>query len=217
MRRYAVLIDAGFVKRKLGSQANPIDEAVLQRFVARLVGHEALRACMLHRIYYYDAPPLTNKVDRPLRGGTVDFAKSPLAKHNTALLHGLAKLPFFSIRLGDLDFRGWSISNRTLRADAEHIEISADDLRPLVKQTGVDMRIGLDIASLTLKKHVDLLVLVTGDSDFVPAMKFARREGAQLFLVTFGHSVKDSLHEHADLLLEFAAAEFIETVRAGSP
>ena len=40
------------------------------------------------------------------------------------------------------------------------------------------MRVGLDIASLTLKKQVEVIVLVTGDSDFVPAMKFARREGA---------------------------------------
>jgi uncharacterized LabA/DUF88 family protein len=30
----------------------------------------------------------------------------------------------------------------------------------------VDMRIGLDIASLTLKKLSSLIVLVTGDSDF---------------------------------------------------
>ena len=36
------------------------------------------------------------------------------------------------------------------------------------------MRVGLDIASLTLKKQVEVIVLVTGDSDFVPAMKFAR-------------------------------------------
>jgi uncharacterized LabA/DUF88 family protein len=39
------------------------------------------------------------------------------------------------------------------------------------------MRIGLDIASMTLKHQVDTLVLVTGDSDFVPAAKLARREG----------------------------------------
>ena len=64
------------------------------------------------------------------------------------------------------------------------------------------MRVGLDIASLTLKKQVDIIVLVTGDSDFIPAMKFARREGTQLFLVTLGHNVVDEMREHADLLLE---------------
>lgn len=64
------------------------------------------------------------------------------------------------------------------------------------------MRLGLDIASITLKKHADVIVLATGDSDFVPAMKFARREGAQVFLLTFGHQVTDEVREHADLLLE---------------
>ena len=67
------------------------------------------------------------------------------------------------------------------------------------------MRVGLDIASLTLKKQVEVIVLVTGDSDFVPAMKFARREGVQLFLVCLGHRVTDEMREHADLLLQIAS------------
>ncbi|MCY3544387.1 MAG: NYN domain-containing protein [Chloroflexi bacterium] len=33
------------------------------------------------------------------------------------------------------------------------------------------MRIGLDIASITLKRQADTIVLVSGDSDFVPAAK----------------------------------------------
>ena len=64
------------------------------------------------------------------------------------------------------------------------------------------MRIGMDIAALTLKGIVQILVLVTGDSDFVPAMKFARREGANLYLVALGHQVKESVLEHSDLSLE---------------
>ncbi len=63
------------------------------------------------------------------------------------------------------------------------------------------MRIGMDIAALTLKKHVQVIVLVSGDSDFVPAMKFARREGALVFLVPLGQNVKTSMLEHSDLTL----------------
>ncbi len=63
------------------------------------------------------------------------------------------------------------------------------------------MRIGLDMASLTLKDHVKVIALVTADSDFIPAMKFARREGAQVLLFTLGHGVKDGLIEHADLVV----------------
>ncbi len=72
------------------------------------------------------------------------------------------------------------------------------------------MRVGLDIASPTLKKQVEVIVLVTGDSDFVPAMKFARREGAQLFLVALGHHVVDEMLEHADLMLELNGASWHE-------
>ena len=52
--------------------------------------------------------------------------------------------------------------------------------------------------------HVDTIVLVLGDSDFVPAMKFARREGAQLYLVPLGHGVRYEMLEHSDLVLEIA-------------
>ena len=65
------------------------------------------------------------------------------------------------------------------------------------------MRIGLDIASLALKQQVDILVLVTGDSDFVPPMKFARREGIQFAIVTLGHKVHQDLLEHVDFSLSF--------------
>lgn len=47
-----------------------------------------------------------------------------------------------------------------------------------------------------------MLVLVTGDADFVPPMKFARREGVQFAIVTLGHPVHPDLREHADFSLE---------------
>ena len=107
-----------------------------------------------------------------------------------------------ALRMGDLRFRGWTLNMGRIPADEPQVEITADDLRPNVHQKGVDMRIGLDIASLTLKKQVEVVVLVTSDSDFVPAMKFARREGAQLFLVALDSRVTDEVREHADLMLD---------------
>ncbi len=51
---------------------------------------------------------------------------------------------------------------------------------PKIEQKGVDLRIGLDIARLSLRRMVDIIVVVTGDSDMVPAFKFARREGIRV-------------------------------------
>lgn len=47
------------------------------------------------------------------------------------------------------------------------------------KQKGIDMKIGIDIATLTLKKLVQKIVLI----DFVPATKLARIEGIILPLI----------------------------------
>jgi len=62
----------------------------------------------------------------------------------------------------------------------------------------VDMRIGLDIAAMAFKKQVDQIILVAGDSDFVPAAKLARREGIDFILDPMWSSIRDDLHEHID-------------------
>jgi uncharacterized LabA/DUF88 family protein len=67
-----------------------------------------------------------------------------------------------------------------------------------LRQKGVDMRIGLDIASITLKRLASTVVLVAGDADFVPAAKLARREGLQFILDPLWQSVSDDLFEHID-------------------
>ena len=69
-----------------------------------------------------------------------------------------------------------------------------------LRQKGVDMRIAIDIASLTLKKQAKTIVLVAGDSDFVPAAKLARREGIEFILDPLWQNVNDDLFEHIDAL-----------------
>jgi uncharacterized LabA/DUF88 family protein len=44
------------------------------------------------------------------------------------------------------------------------------------------MKIGLDIASMSYKKQVNKIILISGESDFVPAAKLARREGIEFIL-----------------------------------
>jgi len=53
------------------------------------------------------------------------------------------------------------------------------------------------------KRIVDRIILVICDSDFIPAMKFARREGVQIVLVTMGHKqISRELEEHSDEVRE---------------
>jgi hypothetical protein len=47
------------------------------------------------------------------------------------------------------------------------------------------------------------IVLITGDSDFVPAAKLARREGLDVVLDPLWNHIAHSLHEHIDGLTCF--------------
>lgn len=120
---------------------------------------------------------------------------------NRHALQALAQLPDPDTTSGDLR------AELVLTAD-QHRElvalrdlwlgIDAGDVSLGLRQKGVDMRIGVDIASLALKKHVDTIVLVAGDSDFVPAAKLARREGIDFILDPLWQNVNADLFEHID-------------------
>lgn len=200
--KYAVLIDGGFVRRRLGAPGKPATANHFRSMVqairadANLAGHE------LHRIYYYDAKPLETSVEKPLQGGTIDYGKEPLVARSHQLFSELAREPYFALRMGELSFNGWTVAKALFKKPLPEIKITSAALRAQITQKGVDMRIGMDIAALTLKDLVGIIVLVTGDSDFVPAMKFARREGAQLFLVPLDHGIRETMREHSDLVID---------------
>jgi uncharacterized LabA/DUF88 family protein len=84
------------------------------------------------------------------------------------------------------------------RLQAMWCEIEAHHVALDLRQKGVDMRIGLDIASISLKRQAETLVLVAGDSDFVPAAKLARREGMEFILDPLWQRVNPDLFEHID-------------------
>lgn len=63
------------------------------------------------------------------------------------------------------------------------------------------MKIGLDIATLAFKEQVNQIILIAGDSDFVPAAKFARREGVDFILDPMLNDIDPTLHEHIDGLM----------------
>lgn len=89
--------------------------------------------------------------------------------------------------------------HRELIALRDHWQsLNSESVALGLRQKGVDMRIGVDIASLALKKQVNTIVLVAGDSDFVPAAKLARREGIDFILDPMGQQVNPDLFEHID-------------------
>lgn len=104
-----------------------------------------------------------------------------------------------AFRSGELTFNGWVIKKFAAQEVARTGKtLTASDFEPDMKQKRVDMKIGLDVAWLASKSIVDRIILVTGDSDFIPAMKFARREGVQVVIIPMGQRTKRELLVHAD-------------------
>lgn len=201
---YAILLDAGFLRYQLGKPGHPIVANDIETFVERIKARPELEGMRLHRVYFYDSRPLEASDENPLDGSVIDFGATEAAAKNKSLQAHVTRLPFFSMRFGELYLEGWGLKKRFLQKQKGKgtVSVTPEDIRPLIKQKGVDMRIGLDIASLTLKKHAQVIVLATGDSDFIPEMKFARREGAQLVLIVQNKGVREGLREHADIVIE---------------
>lgn len=155
------------------------------------------------RSYFYHARPYDGIVKNPINGSTTNYSDTPVFREQNSLLDSIELMPSFALRLGELSQNSWRLGNRALRQLARQPRvIEADDLVPDISQKGVDLRIGLDIARLALRETVDLIVVVSGDSDLIPAFKFARREGLQVLLVPFDHGVKRELKAHADRVID---------------
>ena len=77
-------------------------------------------------------------------------------------------------------------------------ELKDEDFFYDLKQKGVDIKIGIDIAALAYKRLVEQIILVSGDCDFVPAAKETRREGIDFILDPMWNPIRPSLFEHID-------------------
>lgn len=109
-----------------------------------------------------------------------------------------------ALRMGELQEgeSGFRIKSKPVkklrRGEIAVKDLTLSDFELDVVQKGVDMRIGLDIASMAFKKQVTQIVLTAGDSDFVPAAKHARREGIDFILDPMWQGIKPGLNEHID-------------------
>ena len=220
MAKVAILIDGGYFLKRLPSvrpDINVSDPKEVAGSIRQLVRnhlsqlndihHATNFYSLLYRCFYYDAPPYSNKGQRPITKRPINFATSDLATFRNGLFDALREQSSFALRLGEVrksSNNSWILKpaaqKRLLRGDIDASELRDEDFTPALQQKGVDMRIGLDIASITLKQQADTIILVSGDSDFVPAAKLARREGIIFILDPLWQKVSSDLLEHIDVL-----------------
>lgn len=112
----------------------------------------------LLRTYYYNCMPY--KSQTPTEG--------ELARYNgmQSFINSLEYLDRFVVRLGKLEYRG-----------------RKQDGSPIYQQKRVDILLGCDLVLLSAKSRISKAVLLTGDSDFIPAIEIAKNEGIETELV----------------------------------
>nr|DAQ85121.1 MAG TPA: hypothetical protein [Caudoviricetes sp.] len=213
MTRTAILVDGAFYRKRshyLRGEKSPSDRAnELYAYCMTHIRDERSDALHhedreLYRIFYYDCPPLKKTVYHPALNRGIDFGKSDTYRWATAFFEELKRKRKIALRMGTLSD---SNAHFQLSADATReicrglkspSDLTESDFSISFSQKGVDMRIGLDIASLSYKKQVDQIILIAGDSDFVPAAKLARREGIDFILDPMEATIRDDLFEHID-------------------
>ena len=91
------------------------------------------------------------------------------------------RLNNFTVRLGKLEFRGHDRSTG----------------KPIFEQKRVDVHLATDLVMHSTKRIITHAALLTGDSDFLPAIEIAKSEGVHM---TLFYSEEDALRAHDELI-----------------
>ena len=116
-------------------------------YIEKIAHASALADETIHRIMYYDCAPYNGTARLPVSGQTKTFAGTD------AWLKILSYKDLFSVRLGVLKFRGYVINNNRIPYTPGQ-PLTDDDFHPEFEQKGVDMRIGIDMASLASNRSI---------------------------------------------------------------
>lgn len=209
IEKTAILVDGAFYRRRayyLFGDKTPEQRAdELVTYCHRhLKSQDGTKRGDLYRIFYYDCPPLAGNFYHPLLQKAVCLEKSPTFAWSNRFYAALANKRKVALRMGELQEgeSGFRIKpkavKKLMRGEIPVDGLTESDFELDVVQKGVDMRIGLDIASMAFKRQVTQIVLIAGDSDFVPAAKHARREGIDFILDPMWQGIKTGLNEHID-------------------
>jgi uncharacterized LabA/DUF88 family protein len=185
MIRMAILIDGGNLRaltRQSGRHYEP-------NYIEKVAHACVMPDEQLIRALYYDCAPFNGRRKLPISGTWQEFHGSD------QWLHNLAQKDLFAVRRGVLKFRGYRPKSVPINPGS----VTDQDFEPVFEQKGVDMRIGLDIAVYSNERAIERIVLITQDTDCIPAMKQARKAGLQVVLVALPNStLAPELLEHCD-------------------
>lgn len=157
MSRLAIFIDGGYLDNLSQEEFNVhVDFAKINAEILKVVSAKSPGTELL-RTYYYHCLPYQGNPPTPVE--TSRFS------NRQRFFDALSRLPRFTVRQGRLVFRGTDTGGL-----------------PIFQQKRVDLLMGLDFALLSSKNQITHVVVLTGDSDFLPAFHVAKEEGILVWL-----------------------------------
>lgn len=160
----------------MGRIASFIDNGYLQKLLKSEFGQPKLDFSRVARklagtndilrTYFYDCPPYQSNPP------TAEESRRFASKEK--FFHSLDAIPRFEVRKGRLELRGY-LGNGS----------------PNFVQKRVDILLGVDLALLAAKHQITDAALLAGDSDFLPAVEAAKREGVVIHLFHGARAHKD--------------------------
>lgn len=209
MERVAILVDGGFFHKRAnylwGKTTPQIRAQELITHCFRHLNADGKDPHSLYRIFYYDCPPASHVVYHPFLRKQIDLSKTPTYRWMSDFIEELKKKRKVALRLGrlsDVHSTQYSLKpdkiKKLFAGSLDVSQLTENDLILEITQKGVDMKLGVDVASMAFKKQVTQIVLLAGDSDFVPAAKLARREGIDFILDPMYSHIHADLNEHID-------------------
>lgn len=102
LARFAILLDGAFVRKKLRltKAEKPMAEAIVD-YCAELQAHQAVKNYELLRIYYYEAPPSSDKTNYPVSQKDLRLADTKAFRESQQLHDKLIMQPGFALRMGE--------------------------------------------------------------------------------------------------------------------
>jgi len=219
-RKTAILVDGGYYRvraRGLWGNKTATERAAELYEYCQLHITQPAEPRDLYRIFYYDCPPMSKTMVHPLTKNTIDYSVLPGTKWSNDFYRQLVEKRKLALRMGELaESTACFVLKDTVLTDllsgTKTINsLVESDFRVDVKQKGVDMRIGLDVASLAQNRFVDQIVLIAGDSDFLPVVKMARKNGIDVLLDPMKQFPKRNMQEHVDGIESFTDLMYQQT------
>lgn len=186
MKRLVLMVDGGHVGGAARREGMPYGPDFIEAFARNC----ALADEELVRVLYYDCAPYQGHHTLPVSGSQQVFA-SPVS-----WLDELARRDLIAVKLGSVRFNGYCLKRSALPGKSN---LTDADFRPDFERIGIDLQIGMDVASYASLESVHAMAFVTANPAHVAAMQFARRSGVEVVLVRLpAEATPSELLEHAD-------------------